>query len=85
MKLYNFMYLVDSLTKPNETPLDMIKNIASTVVDTVLREAVSLFSRVEISQEEIHALKDKFKKYFNGYALYMGNYTEKKSTLVLAL
>ena len=62
---YNFMYLVDSLTKPNETPLEMIKNIAFTVVGTELREAVSLFSRVEISQEEIHELKDRCKKYLN--------------------
>ena len=61
---YNFMYLVDSLTKPNETPLDRIKNIALTVVGRELREAVSLFSIVEISQEETHELKDRCKKIF---------------------
>ena len=60
----NFMYLVDSLTKPNETPLDRIKNIALTVVGRELREAVSLFSIVEISQEETHELKDRCKKIF---------------------
>ena len=72
---YNFMYLVDSLTKPNETPLEMIKSIAFAVVGTELREAVSLFSRVEISQEEIHELKDRCNKYFNGYALFIWEIT----------
>ena len=45
---FNFMYLVDALTKPNESPLDTVKVIPFTIVGTELRESISLFSRVEI-------------------------------------
>ena len=72
---FNFMYLVDALTKPNESPLDIVKVIAFTVVGTELRESISLFSRVEMSQEDISFPRERCKNYFNGYFLFLLNIT----------
>ena len=78
---HNFMYLTQCLynpqspENPNEKPLDHIKRIAFTIVGTEIRNATSLFSRVEVTQADIHELKSRCTSYFNAYYLFVRDIT----------
>ena len=69
------MYNPQSPENPNEKPLDHIKRIAFTIVGTELRNAISLFSRAEVTQADIDELKSRCTSYFIAYYLFVCDIT----------
>lgn len=57
--------LVDALVVPNETPAQKIKRLALGKVAQYLRDACTLFNKVDANASEVNNLSELCKMYFN--------------------
>ena len=69
MFLHNFMFLISILEGQAKSP--QAKLIVHIHAYLCLRNAVSLFSRINISDEDVHELKIHCKNFYRGYCLYL--------------
>lgn len=75
MYLHNFMYLVESLESPADTARQTFRLHTFAFVSLELRNAVSLFCRFTINDEEIKELNNFCTNYFRACSLFLGSVT----------
>ena len=72
MFLHNFMYLVQSLESHADTARQTFRLNVFAFVGLELRNAVSLFCRMTISEDEIKELTSHCTNYFRAYSFFIG-------------
>ena len=72
MFLHNFMYLVQSLESHADTATQTFRLNVFAFVGLELRNAVSLFCRMNISEDEIRELTSHCTNYFRAYSFFIG-------------
>ena len=71
MYLHNFMYLLESLESPADTATQTFRLHTFAFVSLELRNAVSLFCRFTINDEEIKELNNFCTNYFRACSLFL--------------
>ena len=61
---HKFMHLLQAISSPNDIPIQQLQICSFVFIGLQLRDAISRFSRVSVTQGEVQVLQESCRKYF---------------------
>ena len=72
---HKFMHLLQAISFPNDTPVQQLQICSFAFIGLQLRDAISRFSRVSVTQGEVQELSESCRKYFTASSLLLDSVT----------